>query len=138
MSKRVYKIEIPVDPVSKNQINAWRCNPYSKTKGKHTKYLYYQYRDRFAAYIWASVHSKSLERPDKKRRVVYTRVMPPKGRSFDGDGFELGLACIQDELTKNKLIHDDSDKWIDREYHQVRSYDVLKLSWHGLIIEIFE
>lgn len=142
--KRVWRLVIPADVVSQNTINSWFRAPNKKVKWK-----YAGYKKRFDDHIWGQTFRKEPARPTKKRLVQYFRIIPPRGRKFDADGFVGGLKPVQDSLKKNNLIHDDSETWINTEHYQIKNSfemnlravneeDTLGENWHGLIIEIFE
>lgn len=65
-------------------------------------------------------HSALVKKATGKRRVTFTRVFSGRQRHLDGDNLVAGLKPLRDGLTELGMIVDDSPKWLEAHYEQVK------------------
>ena len=99
----------------------------------------YNYRNQVFKYMPLFFHDhdkpKSVEKV--RAKVSMIRVMKKGQKKLDIDNLAWGTKPIFDFLQKNKWLYNDSPKWIDREYNQVRAIDCgMKENNLGIVVKI--
>ena len=109
-------------------------NVFTNQRGRGSWYTYKGYRDSWYKYL----RIYFLPRRMKEKRIArcrITRIMPHRHRKFDDANFRHGCKPIPDFLKMNGWIVDDSPKWFECEYRQIRLQDSNKRE-SGTLVEI--
>lgn len=120
-----WSLELPFEAVSSNAL---------KGNGPGASgHKYRAVRDRFEAFIKANC--AHIPAAVTRRRVFFTRYYAKPKRSFDRDNLVAGFKPIRDCLTRQGLLVDDSEKYLESHYKQVRSdtnyvtIDIEDIAW---------
>lgn len=104
--KLVLAVNLPLELLSLNGIKGRHWGAWKKLK-KHAA----------EALLEARVTARK-DTPSTRQRVVITRFMKPRQRPFDHENFTGGAKALVDALTDLGYWRDDSERFLEREYHQ--------------------
>jgi hypothetical protein len=78
-------------------------------------------RDSYVPYFMVAKAQAGFQKPEKwERRRVKILVVRYSSRQLDNDNFVGGCKQLIDAIRDAELIRDDSPKWVDVEYQQVK------------------
>lgn len=121
-----WEMHYPLDPPSQNETQDGARNHRWK------RALHKKRRDE--ACTWARAEKRRLGIPDAAapRIVIFERLILPRQRRYDGGNFIGGVKFLLDALRMERLLVQDSPRWVLDYYHQVPG------NYPGVIVTIEE
>ncbi len=106
-----WEVHLDLPAVSQNKLK-------SNTRGR-SGWAYRRYKGEFSEEMLA--RCTEVPQASEKRRVTFTRHYDKAARRFDHDNLIAGMKPLRDVLTELGIIVNDSDKWLEAHYSQLRA-----------------